>query len=124
MKKQEESDKGLIASIKEYANIRKELATLTFVEKTSTAAAGAAAGGILAILGLLVLLFGSLTLGLYLSEIIGNTWSGFLIITGIYLIIIIIVYFSQENMIKKPVETGMIKKMFKDINAGTYEKQN
>lgn len=124
MKKQEESDKGLIASIKEYANIRKKLATLTFVEKTSTAAAGAAAGGILAILGLLVLLFGSLTLGLYLSEIIGNTWSGFLIITGIYLIIIIIVYFSQENMIKKPVETGMIKKMFKDINAGTYEKQN
>lgn len=124
MKEQEEQDKGLFTNIKEYANIRKDLAMLTIVEKTSTAAAGAAAGGILAVLGLFVFFFGSLTLGFYLSEVIGNTWSGFLIVTGLYLIVTLIVYLSQENMIKKPIETGMIKKIFKDRNEGTYEKQD
>ena len=124
MKEQKDQDNGLISNIKEYANIRKELAILTIAEKTSTAAAGAAAGGILAILGLFVFFFGSLTLGFYLSEVIGNTYSGFLIITALYLIIALIVYFTQENMIKKPVENGMIKKIFKDRNEGTYEKQD
>ena len=124
MKEQEEKEKGLFTNIKEYANIRKDLAVLTFAEKTSTAAAGAAAGGILAVLGLFVFFFASLTLGFYLSEVIGNTWSGFLIITGLYLIVTLIVYFSRENMIRKPIETGMIKKIFKDRNEGTYEKQD
>ena len=124
MKEQEEKEKGLFTNIKEYANIRKELAMLMVAEKTSTAAAGAAAGGILAVLGLFVFFFGSLTLGFYLSEVIGNTWAGFLIVTGVYLIVALIIYFSQENLIKKPIETGIIKKIFKDRNDGTYEKQN
>jgi tetrahydromethanopterin S-methyltransferase subunit C len=124
MKEQKDQDNGLISNIKEYANIRKELAMLTIAEKTSTAAAGAAAGSILAILGLFVFFFGSLTLGFYLSEVIGNTYSGFLIITVFYLIVALIVYFTQENMIKKPIENGVIKKIFKDRNEGTYEKQD
>jgi len=124
MKEQTEEDKGLISNIKEYANIRKELAMLTVAEKSSTAAAGVAAGSILAILALFVFFFGSLTLGFYLSEVIGNTYSGFLIITGFYLVVALIIYFTQENLIKKPIENGMIKKIFKDRNEGTYEKQN
>jgi hypothetical protein len=124
MKEQTEEDKGLIGNIKEYANIRKELAMLTVAEKSSTAAAGAAAGSILAILALFIFFFGSLTLGFYLSEVIGNTYSGFLIITGFYLLVALIIYFTQENLIKKPIENGIIKKFFKDRNEGTYEKQN
>lgn len=122
--KETEQDNGLISNIKEYANIRKELAMLTIAEKTSTAAAGVAAGGLLAILGLFVFFFGSLTLGFYLSEVIGNTYSGFLIITALYLIVALVVYFTQEKLIKKPIENGMIKKIFKERNEGTYEKQN
>jgi hypothetical protein len=124
MEEQTEKDKGLISNIKEYVNIRKELAMLTVAEKSSTAAARAAAGSILAILALFVFFFGSLTLGFYLSEKIGNTYSGFLIITGFYLLVALIVYFTQENLIKKPIENGMIKKFFKDRNEGSYEKQN
>lgn len=124
MKEQKEQDKGLITNIKEYANIRKDLAMLTFAEKSSTAAAGIAAGGVMAILGLFVFFFGSLTLGFYLSEVMGNTYSGFLVVTGFYLIVTLIVYLTKENMIKKPVETGMIKKIFKERNEGIYEKQD
>lgn len=124
MKEQKEQDKGLITTIKEYANIRKDLAMLTFAERSSTAAAGAAAGGVMAILGLFVFFFGSLTLGFYLSEVMGNTYSGFLIVTGFYLIVTLIVYLTKENMIKKPVESGVIKKIFKERNEGTYEKQD
>jgi hypothetical protein len=124
MKEQKEQDKGLISNIKEYARVRRELAMLTIAEKTSTAAAGAAAGSILAVLGLFVFFFGSLTLGFYLSEVIGNTYSGFLILTGFYLLLALIVYFAQEKMIKKPIENGMIKKIFKERNEATHEKQD
>jgi hypothetical protein len=124
MKEQKEQDQGLISNIKEYATIRKDLAFLTIAEKTSEAAAGVAAGGMLAFLAIFVFFFGSLTLGFYLSEVIGNSYSGFLIITGFYLLLALIVYFTKDNLIKKPIENGVIKKLFKERNEGIYEKQN
>lgn len=124
MEELKEKDNGLISNIKEYANIRKELAMLTIAEKSSTAAAGAVAGGILGVLALFVVFFGSLTLGFYLSEVIGNTWAGFLIVTGIYLLMALIIFFAQESMIKKPIENSVIKKIFKERNETTYEKQD
>ena len=124
MKDPKEQDKGLISNIKEYANLRKELAILTIAEKTSTAAGTAAAGGVMAILGIFVFFFGSLTLGFYLSEVIGNSYSGFLIITAFYFLVALIIYFTKEKMIKKPIETGMIKSIFKERNEAKYEKQN
>jgi protein-S-isoprenylcysteine O-methyltransferase Ste14 len=120
----EKEDKGLFSNIKEYASVTKELAMLTVAEKTSTAAAGAAAGGVLAILGLFAFLFANLTLGFYLSEVIGNSWAGFLILTGFYLLLAIIIYLTQEKMIKKPIENGMIKKFFKERNEAIYENPN
>lgn len=122
--KDEKEDKGLFSNIKEYASVTKELAILTVAEKTSTAAAGAAAGGVLAVLGFFAFLFANLTLGFYLSDVIGNSWAGFLILTGFYLLLTLIVYFTQEKMIKKPIENGMIKKIFKERNEAAYENQN
>jgi hypothetical protein len=122
--KDEKEDKGLFSNIKEYASVTKELAILTVAEKTSTAAAGAAAGGVLAVLGFFAFLFANLTLAFYLSDVIGNSWAGFLILTGFYLLLTLIVYFTQEKMIKKPIENGMIKKIFKERNEATYENQN
>ena len=124
MEELKEKDNGLVSNIKEYVNIRKDLAMLTVAEKSSTAAAGAVAGGILGVLALFVVFFGSLTLGFYLSEVIGNTWAGFLIVTGIYLLLALIIFFTQENMIKKPIENSIIKKIFKERNETTYEKQD
>ena len=122
--KDEKEDKGLFSNIKEYASVTKELAILTVAEKTSSAAAGAAAGGVLAILGFFAFLFANLTAGFYLSELIGNSWAGFLVLTGFYLLLTLIVYLTQEKMIKKPIENGMIKKIFKERNEAAYENQN
>ncbi len=121
---EQEKDKGLIGNIKEYASIRKDLTILSLAEKASVAAGNAAAGGILAVLGVCVFLFGNLALGFYLSEVIGNSYAGFLILTAIYLVLALIVYFTQENFIKKPIVNGVIRKIFKEQNEGVYEKQN
>lgn len=122
MNEKTEKDPGLITNIKEYVNIRKDLAYLTIAEKASGAAAGIAVGSILGILGFFVILFANLALGFYLSEIIGNTYAGFLILTGLYLIISLIVFFTKDKLIKKPIENGVIKSLFKDRNEGSYEK--
>ncbi|MBC7744393.1 MAG: phage holin family protein [Flavobacterium sp.] len=122
MNEKTEKDPGLITNIKEYVNIRKDLAYLTIAEKASGAAAGIAVGSILGILGFFVILFANLALGFYLSEIIGNTYAGFLILTGLYLFISLIVFFTKDKLIKKPIENGVIKSLFKDRNEGSYEK--
>jgi hypothetical protein len=124
MKENKEQDQGLISTVKEYVNIRKDLAFLTIAEKVSVGAAGLVTGGVLAFLGFFVFFFGSLTLGFYLSEVIGNSYAGFLIITAFYLLLVLVVYFTKENFIKKPVENGVIKKIFNERNEGLYEKQN
>ena len=124
MEEQNLKDPGLIDNVKEYFNIRKNLVFLTFAEKASGVAAGAAVGTILAFLGFFVLLFANLTLGFYLSEVIGNTYAGFLILTVFYLLFALIIFFSREKMIKKPIENGMIKSLFKDRNESNHEKQN
>ena len=124
MNQQQEKDPGLISNIKEYVNIRKDLAFLTVAEKASGAVAGIAVGTILAILGFFFFLFANLTLAFYLSEVIGNTYAGFLILTVFYLVLTLIIYLTKENMIKKPIENGVIRKLFKDRNEGSHEKQN
>lgn len=122
MKKHE--DDGLITKLKEYAQIRKDLALLTLTEKGSHAVASLLSGSILVLLGLLVFFFGSLALGFFLSEMIGNTYAGFFIIAGFYLLLGIIIYLIKDKHIEKPIINRIIKKVFKERNEEVYEKQD
>lgn len=124
MKEQKEEEPGLAGKIKEYVQIRKDLAILTIADKASVAAGGLVTGGILIFVGLLIFFFGSLGLGFYLSELIGNSYAGFFIITGVYILIAIVILLIKDNYIKKPLANSIIKQILKDRNESIYEKQN
>lgn len=122
--KEHEEEPGLISKLKEYAQIRKDLALMMIADKASHSIASIVSGGILVFLALLIFFFGSMALGFYLSEVIGNTYAGFLIITGFYLLLAILVFVLKEKHIEKPLINKVIKKVFKERNEGIYEKQD
>lgn len=121
MKEPEEDEQGIIDKIKEYVKVRKELTILNIADKTSQLFANLVTDSIVVIFITLAFLFGSLGLSLYLSEIIGNSYSGFLIVAGLYLLIGVIIYAVKDKYLEKRIINGVIKKFFKERNEGIYD---
>lgn len=112
MEDQKLDTQEIIGKVKEYIEVRKELAFLSAVEKGSQLFANLITDGLVVFFGMLAILFGSFTLGFYLSELIGNSYAGFLIVTGFYLLLAIIIYSVKDRFIEKRIVNGMIKKVF------------
>jgi hypothetical protein len=114
MEDQELDAQEVIGKVKEYIEVRKELVILTAVEKGSQLFANLLTDGLVVLFGVLAILFGSLALGFYLSELIGNSYAGFLIITGFYFLLAIIIYSVKDKFLEKRIVNGVIKKVFTD----------
>lgn len=104
----------LVEKVKEYVNVRKELTILNAVNKGSQLLAGLITDGLVLILAVLAFLFGSLALGFYLSELLGNSYAGFLIVAGIYLLAALILNSIKEKVVEKKIINGIIEKFFRD----------
>jgi hypothetical protein len=66
------------------------------------------------ILTILAFLFGSLALGFYLSEVLNNSYGGFLIVAGIYLLLAFILNFLKGKYLEKKIINIVIEKFFRD----------
>lgn len=124
MEDKEVESQGITDRIKEYAQIRKELAILTAVDKGSRLFANLITDGLVVLFAVLTFSFGSLALGFYLSEVLGNTYAGFLIITGFYFLVALIVYFTKDKYMEKAIINKIIAKFFKERNEDKDENKN
>src|SRR6478609_7031951 len=89
----------LTEEVKEYVNVRIDLAKLNLAEKASKIAADTAAIFISAMIFLFFLFFASTGIALLLSSIIGKPYSGFLIVAGLYLVLGLVIWFAREKLI-------------------------
>jgi hypothetical protein len=114
---------GLTDHVKEYINTRVEITKLHLAEKTSLVISNLIAVTIIVVLFLFVIVFGSIAGAWALSEWIGKSYSGFLIVAGFYLLLGIIVWMAKDKLIRFPVMNVIIKQLQKnddddDINQG------
>ncbi|MHB1176784.1 MAG: phage holin family protein [Daejeonella sp.] len=121
MEDQELDARKIAGKVKEYVEVRKELAILSAVEKGSQLFANLITDGLVLLFGILAILFGSLALGFYLSELLGNTFSGFFIVTGFYFLLAIVIYAVKDKYMEKHIINAVIKKFFMDRNEGANE---
>lgn len=101
-------------SLKKYILLNYDIIKLEVTKKTSEI--GSSLFGML-LLGLALFLFVfalSMGVGFYLSYLIGDTFSGFLIIAGFYLIISIILLIGRQKLIEKPLRDKIIRKLLSD----------
>lgn len=103
----------LLEKIKEYIDTRIKLGKLVAIEKGSSILADIITTLLVVLFLVAAFLFLSIGLGLYLSELIGNTYGGFLIVGLFYFLIALIVFLTKDKFIEKSIINGIIKKIFK-----------
>ena len=124
MEEQEVDPQNIIEKIKEYIHVRTELSVLSAVDKGSQLFAGLLTDGLVLVLTVLAFLFGSLALGFYLSEVLNNTYGGFLIVAGIYLLGAVILNSIKEKYLEKRIINLVIEKFFRDRNVEKHENKD
>ena len=100
----------LIDSITSYLKIRFDILKIDLIEKISSSISSVISGFILFFILLFVLAFASLTAGSILNFYFDSKFLGYAIITGIYVIVFFIMYYTAKSgRLKKMIEKELLK---------------
>jgi len=102
---------SLIDQIKEYVELQIKIAKYKAIDGSSEAFATIIVAIILSIVGVLILIFASIALGFYLSEVLHTYWGGFGCLAALYLVIALILYITRQSM-KNAIADSIINKIF------------
>lgn len=113
---QNKTNPPIIEQIKEYVETRIRLIKYKVIEQATGIIASTVAYAILAVLGLFILLFFSVTLALLLGSLFGSYWIGFGCVTLLYIVLAVLVLVLKAKYIEAPLIGIFISKLFKDNN--------
>jgi hypothetical protein len=114
---------NLVDHIKDYVNNRIELAKLMAIEKGALGVSNAATYIMLAFLGIFFVIFFSITLAVGLGLLLGNMFLGFLIVTLIYLITAVLLFYNKQKWVIEPISNVVIKNALRDYNADKKQQE-
>ena len=112
---QENKDKSiedLVDDAKGFLEARVEYTRLYIVEKASKIFADLVTSTAVIVCFILAFLFGSVTLALYLSDLLGSYAGGFGCVSLFYILLAIIVYLTKDKYIEKAIINVAIRKYF------------
>ncbi|MES2688893.1 MAG: phage holin family protein [Bacteroidota bacterium] len=104
----------LTDDVKSYVTTLFELSKLKLVDKISAAGASITAYVALALLGLLVLILFSIGAATLINAELNSAFLGYFIVAGAYLLIGLLIVLTQNNAIKKPVSSAIIKSILSE----------
>jgi len=112
---QENNDKSiedLVDDAKGFLEARVEYTRLYLVEKVSKIFADLVTSTAVIVCFILAFLFGSVTLALYLSDVLGSYAGGFGCVSLFYVLLAVIVYLTKDKYIEKAIINVAIRKYF------------
>ena len=115
---QENKEKHLediLSEAKSYLETRVEYTRLYLVEKVSKIFADLVTNAAVIICFVLAFLFGTFTLALFLSDVLGSYTRGFGCVSLIYIALAIIVYLTKDKFIEKAIINFAIRKYFNKL---------
>lgn len=104
---------SLISNATEYAKTSIELVKIKAIEKTVDVVSSVFPNAIAFSLLASFLLFVNLGVSLWLGEILGRTFYGFLIVGGFYGVVALVVYLLFFKTIKRMIGNYLVKQLFK-----------
>ncbi|MBY0243857.1 MAG: phage holin family protein [Sphingobacteriaceae bacterium] len=113
---------SIIADTKVYLDNRLDYIRLVVLEKTAKFFANLVSNTLLLVFFGVFILFGSLTLGFYLSQIWGSYTLGFAAVTGIYLLLFVVLLLLKGKVIEKRLADFFVKMYFNKIEDKKDEK--
>ena len=102
----------LAEHVKEYINNRMDSVKLNAAEKSSKLAATVIASVVVAMFFISFLFFASTALAFVFSRLTGELWLGFLIVSGIYLLLGAVVWLLKDRILQLPIMNAMLKQLF------------
>lgn len=116
MEDQKEKDiESILLDAKAYVDTRVTYIRLSMVEKGAKIFADLVTSTTVIVCFVLAFLFASITLALYLSDVLGSFAKGFGAVAGIYLLLSIIVFLTKDKYIEKVLINVFIKKYFEKV---------
>lgn len=98
---------------KNYAEINIELVKLYAIDKAADVVSSILARLVIIMGVAMVVLFVNISLSLYLGELLGSDYLGFLVVSGIYLVLTVIFSYNRDKIIKTPITNLIIAKLLK-----------
>ena len=102
----------LALHIKAYIQIEIELIKLLFAEKLSKILSNFLAIMLLIWLLLIGILFASLSLAFLIGERLGKMSTGFIIVSLIYLLLAVVIWYLRERIIRIPILNVILSQLF------------
>ena len=113
MENQPTSFATLFENAGNYIETRIDLLKLQAVDKSSDVTSSLIASiATLLVVSFALFLF-NIGLALWIGDLLGKTYLGFLIVAGFYVLVALLLHFFRNPWIKDPVTTILIKKMLK-----------
>lgn len=111
--------KLLISKTEKFTKTSIDLLKLNMVEKTADIVSSVTSGLTVILIVAMFTLFLNIGLGLWIGELLQSSYMGFLIVSGFYLIVAIVVYFYQNRLLKNPISDKIVVKLLKNVNLDT-----
>lgn len=104
---------SLTDNLKSYVNTQIELLKLQLTDKVSAAGSTIFSSVLLVLTAISCIFFLSCWAALFLSAKIGDTYSGFAIVGGFYLLFSIVLLLARKQILETPIRNQLIKVLFK-----------
>ena len=111
MENQSGSVESLIDRVKSYVETRIELLKLKAIDKSSSFLSYLILIVLIIGIGFTVFILLSIALALFIGDLLGRSYYGFLIVAGIYIIAGLVVLIFRRRWIKAPIANSMIKNL-------------
>jgi hypothetical protein len=111
--------KLLISKTEKFTKTSIDLLKLNMVEKTADIVSSVTSGLTVILIVAMFTLFLNIGLGLWIGELLQSSYMGFLIVSGFYLIVAIVIYFYQDRLLKNPISDKIVVKLLKNVNLDT-----
>ena len=106
----------LTDSISEYVQTLYKLKVLNAADKATTITASTMASLIVVFLGIFVLLFSGIALGVWLGSLLKSAALGFLLVAVLYLLIIIVLVMLRKKIVFPMIRNSLINKLYEPNN--------
>ncbi|WP_100616037.1 phage holin family protein [Confluentibacter citreus] len=103
----------LYDKVKEYTETSIELYKLNAIDVTADVVSSLVSRIAVALVFSLFTLFVNIAISLLIGKLLGAYYLGFLIVSGFYLIIALIIYFFNDTLIKAPITNLIISKLLR-----------
>lgn len=100
---------SLVDKTKQYTQTSVELYKLKAIDKTADIISTLTARMAVSLFIILFVLMVNIGLSLWIGDVVGKTYLGFLIVSGFYAIVALLVYVMRDKWIKSPVRNAIIE---------------